>query len=74
MYYPVMMYPSGGQNQNMPMPSTQSTQEGGDKNVQQQPMVYLMPVCFFDQSKMPKYMKMPNIPNMSNMQLIIKNI
>jgi hypothetical protein len=74
MYYPMMMFPSGGQNQNMPMPmpmpmpSTQSTQEGGDKNAQQQPMVYFMPVCVFDPSKMPKDMKIPNMPNMSNMQ------
>ena len=26
------------------------------------PLIYMMPVCFCDPSKMPKEMKMPNMP------------
>ena len=54
-YFPMMMYPM----QNMPTP----TQEGNKTNPQQ-PMVYMMPVMFCDPTKMPKDMKMPNMPNM----------
>ena len=63
MYYPMMMYPPTGQTTNMamPMPMTMpTTTEGGDKTAQQ-PMIYMMPVCVFDSSKMPKDMKMPNM-------------
>jgi len=64
MYYPMMIY-QGGQNSNMPampMPMPMPAQEG-DKNAQQQPMIYMVPVCFVDPSKMPKDMKIPNMPN-----------
>ena len=71
MYYPMMMYPVQNNNNNMPMnmpmpmpmPMPSTTQEGDKKN-QQQPMIYMMPVCFCDPSKLPKDMKMPNMPNM----------
>ena len=58
-----MMYPS--QNSNMPMPMmpmpmTMPTTQEGDKP--QQPVVYMMPVCFCDPKNMPKDMKMPFFP------------
>ena len=47
----------------MPMPMPTSTTQEGDKNTQQQqPVIMMMPVCFCDPSKMPKDMKMPNMP------------
>ena len=59
MFYPMMMYPSQNQNMTIQMPT-----QTGDKDSQQKPMIYMMPVCFMDPSKMPKDMKMPTMPNM----------
>ena len=66
MYYPMMMYPQVSPNSQspmpMPMPIPMPTTQQGDKNNQQQPMIMMMPVCVYDPSKMPKDMKMPNMP------------
>ena len=43
----------------MPMPT--SSKEG-DTSIPQQPIMCMMPVIFCDPSKMPKDMKMPNMP------------
>ena len=68
MYYPMMMCPFPNNNNNMPMPFPMTmpttTQEGDKKNQPQQPVIYMMPVCFCDPSKLPKDMKMPNMSNM----------
>ena len=63
MYYPMMMYPQQNPNSQipMPMPMPMPVAQEGDKN-NPQPMIMMMPVCVFDPSKMPKDMKMPNIP------------
>ena len=68
MFYPMMMYP--GQNSNMSFPmmpmtmnmNMPTTQEGDKTNQPQQPVVYMMPVCFCDPKNMPKEMKMPFFP------------
>ena len=64
----MMMYPGQDTNSSIPIQMSMPTPaKEGDKNNPQQPFIYMMPVCIFDPSKMPKDMKMPNMENMPNM-------